>query len=566
MEFWKSRMGRLMARYSLRLGAITLAIFALALSSAAGALAITEVSDVPERSWTVNGRVRAVAVVGNTVFVGGSFTSAVSPSGETVPRSNLAAFALDTGALRRDFRADAGSSGSRVEALATDGADLFVGGRFTQVQGVTRYRIAKIGLSTGQVDATFRPVADGGVLALDWSGGALYAGGDFTTVSGVNRGRVVKLNPGSGAVDPQFQPVANGSVRAVVKNPASNTLYVAGSFSGLSGASRTGVGAVSATTGSITGPSFASSVRPILDLSINDQGTMLYGALAAGSNSATAWNTGTGTRLWRQTAMGDVQSVQYFDDRVYFGFHEGFAGNTQHRMLAADARTGAIAPSFRPTFVGFWGVFAIAAGSHGVVAGGEFTNVSGVPAGGFARFEATGSSATPVQRTYVDGGTASWSYWDGGAAPGGWQARGFNDGSWDVGRAEFGYGDGDETTVVDFGPSPTNKHITTYVRTRFQVDTIPDALSVQLTADDGAVVYVNGVEAARDNMPGGAITFSTLAATNRSGSAESAVRPFSIDPGLLVVGQNVLAIEVHQDRPSSSDLSLDADLIGQQAP
>ncbi|WP_256840638.1 YncE family protein [Ornithinimicrobium faecis] len=540
-----------------RLGAGITAVTAVVLTTALLASALTPVSDDPEQSWRVNGRVNAVLVVGDTVYVGGTFTRATSPSGEVVTRANLAAFDVGTGELRRDFRADAGSS---VRALETDGEDLYVGGWFGRIQGVTRSRLAKIDLATGLVDGTFRPAASGAVLALDYKADALYVGGDFQTIAGASRNRLAKVDAVSGVLDATFRASAGGQVRALVTSPVSNTLYVAGRFGTLSSVSRTGLGAVSTTTGSVVGPVFASSVNPTLDLSINSQGTALYGAIDAGNNNVSAWNVGSGARLWRQTAMGDVQAVDYYDGRVYFGFHEGFGGNTTLKLLAADAQTGAIANDFAPTFTGFWGVFDIDAHAGGVVAGGEFTNVGGVPAQGFVRFEA-GGEPPPEDVVLIDGATADWRYWDRGAAPNDWRQLTFDDAAWEVGNAEFGYGDGDEQTIVDYGLSPTDKYMTTYFRTTLTVEEAPDQLAIELKADDGAVVFLNGSEIVRDNMPTGSIGFSTRAAANRSGSAEAATRSFTLDPGRLTQGVNVLAIEVHQDYRASSDLSMDADLL-----
>src|SRR5690606_7314468 len=110
----------------------------------------------------------------------------------------------------------------------------------------------------------------------------------------------------------------------------------------------------------------------------------------SGGNAVAAWNTTTGTRVWRQVAMGDIQAVEHHRGTVYFGFHDGFQQDTRLKALAADEVTGLIDPSFRPTFNSFWGVFAIAAADEAVVVGGEFTAVSGVPAQGFARFLTTG--------------------------------------------------------------------------------------------------------------------------------------------------------------------------------
>lgn len=128
------------------------------------------------------------------------------------------------------------------------------------------------------------------------------------------------------------------------------------------------------------------SVRPTLGLDLSDDGTRLYGAGGNSSNTMAAWSTGTGTRVWRVSADGDIQAVDYFDGVVYFGFHDGYQNNGTTKLLAADALTGAVDPDFRPRFNQFWGVFAISASSGGLVAGGQFTTVSGVRAPGVVRF------------------------------------------------------------------------------------------------------------------------------------------------------------------------------------
>ena len=165
--------------------------------------------------------------------------------------------------------------------------------------------------------------------------------------------------------------------------------------------------------------------------------------------------------------------------------------------------------------------------------------------------------------TIVPGG-ATWRYRDDGSDQGtAWRGTGFDDAGWLSGPAQLGYGEGDEQTVVAYGPDPLHKSITTYFRRTFNAG--PSAytsLSLQVLRDDGAVVYLNGAEVWRSNMPDGAVGFTTLAAANVSGAAESTFFTTTLDPALLVPGANVLAVEVHQDNPGSSDLSFDLRLIG----
>ena len=346
------------------------------------ARAAVTVDDVPVSSWGVNGRVYATAVIGDTYYVGGTFSSAVSPTGVLVARRNLAAFSMTTGELVTGFRADAGSA---VRALTTDGTRLWVGGGFGRLNGRIASRIVQVNPATGAVVTGFTGSVDNTVRALIYSEGSLYAGGIFQNANGQPRNRLAKFDATTGALDPDFRGSADRDVWGLAENPSSDVLYVAGRFQVLSGAARNGVGAISSTSGASQPIVFGSAARPTLGLDINDDGTMLFGAGGSGSNAAAAWSTTTGTRVWRQVTDGDLQAVDYYSGTVYFGFHDGYQGDQSIKMLAANATNGQLQPFF-PRFDGFWGVFAITAGPGGVIAGGEFTRVAGVGARNVARF------------------------------------------------------------------------------------------------------------------------------------------------------------------------------------
>jgi hypothetical protein len=545
-----------------KLGVVLLGV-ALILGLRGVASADVFVPAVPDPSWTVNGTVYAVETVGDRVFVGGQFTTATSSTGQTAARANLAAFSADTGELLTDWQANTVGA---VIALKSDGTSLWVGGSFTRVGTQTHNRLAKVSLATGAPDATFAANANGNVRAIDVDGASLYVGGTFTTMNSVTANRLAKVNAGTGALDTSFTASTDGQVNAVRKNPVSSVLYVAGDFGQLSGASRIGVGAVSSTTGANTGLVFANGARPTLALDVNTDGTRLFAGQGGAPNSAISWNTTTGVRQWRQVADGDIQAIRYFNGTVYFGFHDGFQGDHTVRLLAADEISGLLDPDFRPSFDAFWGVYTIAVSAKGVFAGGTFTNVAGVPAQGWVRFRNAGAPPPPPPPTvrYLGSETA-WSYWDQGTRPAGWETPAFDSSTWAVGTPQLGYGDGDETSVIGYGPSATAKYLTTYFRTSFTVGDLPEALQLGLLADDGAAVYLNGTEVVRDNLPTGTLTNTTRATIGRSGGDENAIRPFTLPVSLLHAGTNQIAVELHQDSTAGSDASFDADLTGQMS-
>lgn len=164
---------------------------------------------------------------------------------------------------------------------------------------------------------------------------------------------------------------------------------------------------------------------------------------------------------------------------------------------------------------------------------------------------------------------SSWKYLDNGSDQGNlWYQPAFNDNLWATGNAELGYGDGDEATVVSYGNNSNNKHITTYFRKSFSVSNPSQFsyLSLGLVRDDGAVVYINGVEVARTNMPNGPIYYNTPASGTVAWPNEDDWNNFQVSAALLQSGNNVIAVEIHQDSPSSSDISFNLRLTGETTP
>lgn len=332
-------------------------------------------------SWGVDGPVLATAVAGNVVIVGGSFSAAVGPTGERVPRANLAAFSLRTGALLTGWRADTNGA---VRALTTDGRSLWVGGSFTRIGGVARARAAKVWAHWGVVDKAFRANANAAVLALEHSGKALFLGGEFTTVAGTTLPRLARVRAATGRPAPKFRPSVNRAVQGIAVS--GNRVYLAGQFTALGGQARRGVGAVAKATGVLRGPAYAASVHPSFGVEVSSDGSRLLVAAGEYANALVAWDAASGAQLFRHTAMGDVQALDVQGDHVYFGFHEGFRGDTTLKVLAARVSTGALDPDFRPPVDGFWGIHAITATPDALVLGGEFSRVGGVTARGWARF------------------------------------------------------------------------------------------------------------------------------------------------------------------------------------
>ncbi len=136
--------------------------------------------------------------------------------------------------------------------------------------------------------------------------------------------------------------------------------------------------------------------------------------------------------------------------------------------------------------------------------------------------------------------------------------------------APMGYGQTDrpglvQTKIAD--PGLGNRY-TVYFRNTFN---IPDKsafgkLTIELCRDDGAIVYLNGTELKRDNMPAGDVNFTTPASVAVGDDDEAAYFTYSGLDNLLVDGANILAVEIHQSSPTSTDLSFDMSLSGMHTP
>ncbi|MEJ3744521.1 delta-60 repeat domain-containing protein [Actinomycetes bacterium KLBMP 9797] len=230
-------------------------LFAAAVLAAATAAGVVPaVADVAQPAvvsadpvdWTphvLDGTVRAITVVGDTVVVGGDFTSVASHDGAfRYRRTHLFAFGAHDGAIRRF----APHLDGPVYALAA-GPDntVYVGGAFRTVNGVGQRGLTRLSLASGGRLASFQARINwGDVRALAVAGPRLYVGGAFTQVNGVARVALARLSTRSGRIDTGFdaQLTAIGAARARVEDfalsPDGGRLAVIGAITHAAGLPR----------------------------------------------------------------------------------------------------------------------------------------------------------------------------------------------------------------------------------------------------------------------------------------------------------------------------------------
>jgi hypothetical protein len=160
---------------------------------------------------------------------------------------------------------------------------------------------------------------------------------------------------------------------------------------------------------------------------------------------------------------------------------------------------------------------------------------------------------------------AVWKYIDDGSDQGtAWRTINFNDSNWKSGAAELGFGDSDEATVISRYNANNQQIITYYFRRNFVVDDPSKYSSVKanLLRDDGGIVYINGIEVFRSNMPTGTINYLTTASSSIPNSDETVFFSTNFSPSILVSGTNICAVEIHQPNSTSSDVSFNLELVG----
>lgn len=163
-------------------------------------------------------------------------------------------------------------------------------------------------------------------------------------------------------------------------------------------------------------------------------------------------------------------------------------------------------------------------------------------------------------------GGAHWNYFDAGQDLGtNWVRADYDDSGWRNGPARLGFGDPVAATTFSYGPVSTNKYLTTYFRHAFVVP--PNVtftnLVLRLAQRGGSVVWLNGQELWRTNLPAGPIVYTNLA-TPYSATFDSPYQfnAVTVDASRLLPGTNVIAEELHLLTPSLPAAGFDLELIG----
>ncbi len=379
--------------------------FALLLAAPAAALAALQTT--PDRTYQTNGRVSAILSIGNTVYIGGSFTS-VRPAGaaagrQEVARAHLAAIDARTGALL-PWNPAPDKAVLALEA-SPDGQTIYVGGSFSRIAGQIRHRFAALSADASTAASLRSGWGDMNVSAdvqsISASSSRVYVGGKFTSVVGQARGHLAAFDvTGSGgSLDSTWKPTAADPIndrkfkRANILDLAldGSRIFVAGAFSTLNGFSKhRDLDALDLTTGQTSlwkyHPGF--SVYQVIPTA---QRLYLGGDGAGGNLQAIdmASQSVSNPNSWVMLTDGGIQAIALIGDTVYAGGHFDNVCNqisatgppftctsakaVRHKIFAVPAAGGDLDPWY-PGANSALGLFAMATTSDGrLEIGGDFT-------------------------------------------------------------------------------------------------------------------------------------------------------------------------------------------------
>ncbi len=323
-----------------------------------------------------NGEVGAIAVdASDNIYIGGVFTAVGG-----VTRNNLAKI-LPNGTVDASW---APSVNGYVSVLVLSGTDIFIGGDFTEVNGSARTRLAKIG-SNGLLDNTWTPSVGGRPSDMIVSGGFVYICGNFSTVNSVSRFSLARVNSNNGTLDDLWDPSPSNQVEALAT--LGTDIYVGGFFNTIGGASRNrlarfnSTGSLAAWSPDVDGVVVRTIATSGSDIYVGGNFTEINGVLR--SRIAKINTSGVVDPLWNPNANNSVQNIAISGSDIFVSGNFGAIGGQSHSVLAKLRADGTAyelwAPSPNTSGINDLEVF-----KNNVYVGGSYSSIGGSAQSNFA--------------------------------------------------------------------------------------------------------------------------------------------------------------------------------------
>jgi len=406
-----------------------------------------------------SGVVWSQVVVGDIVYAGGRFDNTrpagAAPGQSLTPRGNLLAYNIKTGALVTSFAPKLNGQVT-VLAVSPDKKRLYVGGKFTTANSISRFNIAAYDLASGTLLTTWKPAIGGSyVNAIAASDTMVYIGGLFTQANGVPRQNLAAVNASDGKLT-GWNPTTDRQVDTMVLTPGftpqTGKVIVGGRFGVVNNEAQRGLVALSPTSGAKVPWEAPNIVKNGLSTGTNAGKAGIYALSTDGvSIFGTGWvyggvatgnlegsfraQPGSGAIDWLEDCHGDTYSAYSDKVTVYEVGHKhdcvtvggypqapGKPGNMRHAVAFTNATKGTLSksPSTGTQYADWSGqpapaminwfpewvtgsatgqgqaAWTVTGTGDYVVFGGEFPYVNGKLQQGLVRFAKPSAGSTPA--------------------------------------------------------------------------------------------------------------------------------------------------------------------------
>jgi len=363
-------------------------------------------------NWTPNvldGTVRAIAVVGSKVVVGGNFEKVKQAgSSTTISRHNIFSFDMSTGKIDTKFVPKVDGTVYALQA-GTSGS-VYVAGSFVNTNGVALGGLTKLNVADGKAVKGFNArVGHGLVFDMIRRGSHVYIGGEFTTIAGATHAPLARVDATTGKADPGLNISVTTPRQGALKifkmavDPADTRLIIDGTFTRVGGQRRYQIAMINTSgtpklstwaTERYATPCSSSFDTYMRGIDFAPDGSYFV-VVTTGAphgtaqlcDSAARWEsgkTGTGQNpTWVNWTGGDtLLSVSVTGKAIYVGGHQRWQDNPQGHDsagpgavsrpgIAALNPTGGKALSWNPTRTRGHGVEALVATSKGLFVGSD---------------------------------------------------------------------------------------------------------------------------------------------------------------------------------------------------
>jgi hypothetical protein len=347
-----------------------------------------------------NGAVQTIAAANGTVYIGGAFTSVGSTA-----RARVAAIDAATAEVK-EWSPTVSTTGFGVVVIKAFGDIVYIGGDFTEVNGMPRHAAAAVSGSGSGALTDWNPNLGGTPSAyassFELAGDAIVAAGTFAGIGGVPRPHLAAFKDSGELTD--WNPGANGDIYALAA--MEDRLFVGGAFTSLSDKARNRIGAVSA-DGTVDDSFDPNADANVLSLAVSGNNLYAGGAFAnvggqprvsiaaldVASGAATAWNPGSNNTVRALSIQGNT----LYAGGNFTQFGKAGDANTPTSALrsglAAVPLDSDFATAWNPgvMLAGTQAVRALATTADTVYAGGLFSSLGGMTRAGLAEIDASGT-------------------------------------------------------------------------------------------------------------------------------------------------------------------------------